>query len=234
MSDSNQFEVNFFKPLSDHARANRGLILVLAIIWAVAVFGFQFLLMWLNQPSPEDSYENFTSVYPAVIERNAENDADKIIFSKALLHIMGKNIAVSDADKAIVKTAFSWTVKSMLNDSLKQELFQLDEASFLLAANTIKLENEGFDKIMRDLLPFSLVKVDSETFPEECRAKLPGIMELYLIHNRSFLTDFTFLGFPFHYWYTAQFLLILFVVLCIIYAVRIEKANSKHNFVEET
>ena len=57
-------------------------------------------------------------------------------------------------------------------------------------------------------------------------------MDLYLIHNSSPL-NFKFIGFPFHYWYTAQFLLILFVLLCLIYAVIIEKVNKKHEFPED-
>ena len=53
MTDSEKYNVNFFKPLSEHAKANKNLILVLATIWFVAVFGFQFLLMALNEPTPE-------------------------------------------------------------------------------------------------------------------------------------------------------------------------------------
>ena len=81
---------------------------------------------------------------------------------------------------------------------------------------------------MKDLLPNSLVKVQNPTLSTEVKESLPKIMELYLVHNQSFLTDFRFLGFPFHYWYTAQFLLILFVVLCLIYAVSIDKINTNH------
>ena len=87
---------------------------------------------------------------------------------------------------------------------------------------------------MVDLLPFSIVKANSNILSEDVIKALPDIMELYLVHNQSFLTDFNFLGFPFHYWYTVQFLLILFVVLCLIYAVAIEKTNKKFNFVEES
>ena len=87
---------------------------------------------------------------------------------------------------------------------------------------------------MKDLLPSSLVKVESSALSDESKQALPEIMELYLIHNQSFLTDFKFLGFPFHYWYTAQFLLILFVLLCLYYAVSIDRMNEEYEFVEET
>jgi hypothetical protein len=61
---------------------------------------------------------------------------------------------------------------------------------------------------------------------------LAGIMNLYMTHNRSFLTDSKFLGFPFHYFYTAVFLLILFVGLCIVYNLLIEWRLKKEGVVE--
>ena len=63
------------------------------------------------------------------------------------------------------------------------------------------------------------------TFSAENKASIPDIMSKYLIHNQSFLTDFKFLGFPFHYFYTSIFLLILFIGLCLLYCIRIDKRN---------
>lgn len=235
MANSEQYDVNFFRPLSNHAKANTRLIIILATVWAVAVFGFQFLLMFFNEPTPENSYEVYQSVYPAVVEDISASAQMKADFGKSLLHVLGKNIAVQEEHKIIVKKAFTWNVASMLPDSVNSVFFSEPENStFELAALTLGLKNSGFDKIMIDLIPTSLVKLEQKSFPEEYKSELPAIMDLYLIHNQSFLTDFNFLGFPFHYWFTAQFLLILFVVLCIIYAVTIDKANKTHNFVEET
>ncbi len=235
MANSEQYDVNFFRPLSNHAKANTRLIIILATVWAVAVFGFQFLLMFFNEPTPENSYEVYQSVYPAVVEDISASAQMKADFGKSLLHVLGKNIAVQEEHKIIVKKAFTWNVASMLPDSVNSVFFSEPENStFELAALTLGLKNSGFDKIMIDLIPTSLVKLEQKSFPDECKSELPGIMDLYLIHNQSFLTDFNFIGFPFHYWYTAQFLLILFVVLCIIYAVKIGKANKTHDFVEET
>lgn len=76
-------------------------------------------------------------------------------------------------------------------------------------------------------IPEELTTKGLENVPEEYMAELPGIMQLYLTHYQSVLTDTIFLGFPFHYWYTAEFLLILFVLLCLVYCIRIERLHKK-------
>ena len=235
MSDDKQFEVNFFRPLSTHAKANKKLIVILASIWAVAVFGFQFALIALNEPTPEKSYSVFESVWPTVVENENASIEMKKDFAKSILYVLGKNIAVNDVHKAILKSTLSWTLFGMQPDSIKY-IFQKDPdaETFAAAAEIIGLNPEGFDKIMTDLLPYSIIKVENENLSDENINAIPGIMKLYLVHNQNFLTEFKFLGFPFHYWYTAQFLLILFVVLCFVYAFVIEKTNTKHDFVEET
>jgi putative solute:sodium symporter small subunit len=235
MTNYEQYEVNFFRPLSEHGKSNTKLISVLAIIWAVAVFGFHFLLIFISTPTPEQTLSEFNSVWPQVVEDNSATIEMKQVFSKSILMVLGKNIAVNENHKAVLKEFLSWTVYSMQADSLKP-LYEAEsnDEKIKVAAASIGLRAEGFDKIMKDLLPTSLVKVGNSSLSTESKKALPEIMNLYLVHNQSFLTDFRFLGFPFHYWYTAQFLLILFVVLCLIYAVLIEKLNVKHNFIEET
>ena len=234
MSDDKKYEVNFFKPLSEHAKANKKLILILATVWAVAVFGFQFALIILVEPTPEKNYIVFESVWPAVVDDSNATVEMKQDFLKSTLAVIGKNVAVKDEHKTVLQGTLSWMLHNMQPDSMKY-VFQkeVDEESINLAVETIGLASTGFDKIMIDLLPYSLKKVDSELLKEEYKNDIPDIMKLYLVHNQSALTDFVFLGFPFHYWYTAQFLLILFVVLCLIYALVIEKSNTKHDFVEE-
>ena len=149
--------------------------------------------------------------------------------------MLGKNIAVKDEHKAFLQEALSWSVYSMQDESTRA-VFENDpdEGTIEIAKSSIGLTTEGFDKVMSDLLPTSLLKVQSKTISAECKAAIPGIMKLYLVHNQSGLTDLRFLGFPFHYWYTAQFLLILFVLLCLTYAAVIDKMNTKYDFVEET
>ena len=235
MANNDQYEVNFFKPLSEHAKGNRKLISSLAIIWAVAVFGFHFLLIFVTSPTPEKTLSDFNSVWPQVVEDSSASMESKQVFAKSMLMVLGKNIAVKEDHKTVLKESLSWAVYDMQVDSMKV-LFQAEPALALfdVAAATIGLGTDGFDQIMRDLLPTSLVKVEKSNLSAESKESLPEIMDLYLIHNQSFLTDFNFFGFPFHYWYTAQFLLILFVVLCLIYAVSIDKLNTKHEIVEET
>jgi len=230
MTEHEKYEVNFFKPLSEHAKANTKLISRLAIIWAVAVFGFHFLLIIVTTPTPEQTLNDFNSVWPQVVDDTSAPVESKQLFAKSILMVLGKNIAVKDNHKTVLKDALSWSVYNMQPDSIKP--FYKSEPNN--AAMTIGLGAEGFDKIMRDLLPSSLVKVANSSLSNDSKKALPEIMNLYLIHNQSFLTDFKFLGFPFHYWYTAQFLLILFVLLCLYYALSIDRMNKEYDFVEET
>ncbi len=235
MTDTEIYNVNFFAPLSSHAKANKKLILILASIWAVAVFGFQILLIVLNEPTPEPAYTAFQRVWPEVADNPDATMEQKQDFSRSLLSVLGKNNVVPEKNKAILREALSWSVYSMA-DPADAELLKSEpsDASFGLAARLIGLAPTGLDKIMTDLLPTSLVAVTSSNLSSETRKQLPGIMSLYLIHNENALTRFEFLGFPFHYWYTAQFLLILFVLLCLVYALATDRLNKKHDFVEAT
>ncbi|MBI9071181.1 MAG: DUF4212 domain-containing protein [Melioribacteraceae bacterium] len=235
MTEHEQYEVNFFRPISSHAKDNKKLISTLALIWAIAVFGFHFLLIYVTTPTPEETLTEFESVWPQVATDSSATIEMKQTFAKSLLMVLGKNIALKDDHKKVLKESLSWTAFSMQSDSLKN-IIQSDpnEETTNAAVLNFGLSDEGFDKIMIDLIPNSLVKVENNLLSENVKTELPNVMNLYLVHNQSFLTDFKFLGFPFHYWYTAQFLLILFVLLCLFYAVSIDKMNKKHDFVEET
>lgn len=235
MTDNGQYDVSLFKAKTPHAKANRNLILILATIWIVAVFGFQFLLIAFNEETPEKSYTSFESVWPAVIENSETSFEDKQLLSRSILSVLGKNSTVTVAHQDVLRETLSWNIYTMLSDSTKNLLTETPtEQAIALAKKTIGLKSIGFDKIMVDYLPFSIVKVESDQLKPASIDALPGIMKQYLVHNQSVLTNFNFLGFPFHYWYTAQFLLILFVILCLIYAIIIDRLNSKHNFVEES
>ena len=43
----------------------------------------------------------------------------------------------------------------------------------------------------------------------------------------SWLTDARFLGFPFHYWFTAQFAILAFLLLCLLFNYRYDRLISK-------
>ena len=234
METTAKVKVNFFRPVTEHARANMKLILTLAIIWAVAVFGFQVLLILLNEPIPEANYTKFEQIWPGVVDGTNQDAQVKQDLSRITLSVLGKNIVLKQPHKDILKMTVSKLILNLLPEEQKV-MFTQDPAGFLTGNDLhgiLGLQTDGFDKLLYELLPTSLVKVENGDFTPEMKEQIPAIMQLYLVHNRSFLTDSRFLGFPFHYWYTAQFLLIMFVVLCIIYAVAIDKLHKKHNIDE--
>ncbi len=47
------------------------------------------------------------------------------------------------------------------------------------------------------------------------------------VSGKSFLTETQFLGFPFHYWYSAQFCILLFIFLCWWYCKFIDKLEAE-------
>ncbi|MBN1950675.1 MAG: DUF4212 domain-containing protein [Bacteroidales bacterium] len=81
------------------------------------------------------------------------------------------------------------------------------------------------------ILPLELTS-SLEPLTDEEKMIVEKAMDLYLIHNQSVLTDTKLFGFPFHYFYTAIFLLILFVGLCWLYCVRTDKINARLNVVD--
>ncbi len=232
--DSRYYDVNFFKPKTDHSRSNRNMIVIMVLIWAVAVFGFQFALVIFNQATPEDSYTSFETVWPKIQDGSA-SASEQQEFARITLSVIGKNIALMADDKEILQDTLTQTVVGLLPADQKSA-FQANLAddakkqqAVTSAIQAIGLKDSGFDKLRADLLPSSLIAKTSGKLSKD----IPGIMELYLVHNQSFLTNFIFMGFPFHYWYTAQFLLILFVVICLIYAAFTDKMNTKYDFADE-
>lgn len=47
--------------------------------------------------------------------------------------------------------------------------------------------------------------------------------------GEGFFTDFTFLSFPWHFWFTAQFLPLWFILLCILFNVYIDRHAEHHS-----
>jgi len=46
--------------------------------------------------------------------------------------------------------------------------------------------------------------------------------------GESALTEATFFGFPFHYWFTSQFLIVWFILLCFFFNLFIDRLTEKY------
>jgi putative solute:sodium symporter small subunit len=240
---NNDYHISFFKPTTESARHNRNMVVQLVLIWAVAIFGFQILLKILEKPVPEPAYTLFESSWQA-IEAGTPSVSDYQGAGQAILSVMGK-VAINPDDKQVLENALSTLAYQISNqkDELKSAVSDFEA----LAASITDIRDESYVAKKNELIPllaelFALNELDvrskiaplglksgmMESFEESDRAQMMGIMGLYLIHNRSALTDAKFLGFPFHYFYTAVFLLILFVGLCLLYCVRTDMYNKKY------
>ena len=213
MSEQRDFNVNFFKPKSEAEKANTKLISILVVIWAVAVFGFQFLLIGIQKPVEEQTLTDFRELWPKVQQAPAESELQSL--ARVLLSTLGKNTTVKEQDRELMKEALAVTV------NLREPGTRTAED----AAQAIGLGADGFDPLLKDQLDYHYASTGTMNYSGI--KGLPETMEKYLIHNRSILTDSSFLGFPLHYFYTAQFLLILFIVLCLIYAKAVDKKNTR-------
>ncbi len=264
------YDFSIFRPVNEFSRRNRNIILSILIIWVIAIFGFQLLLLILEKPTPEKALVTYESVADQVLSGVADPGQQKA-FAGSLLMTLGKTILPEDRqylDMVLTQTIFnllqdstgksnllalltplaekraalaalneSWEKKSVRFNEYKQGTFALNEdiarlkkelGDYLFkVSDRILPSGDKFLYVMQVWLPHEL-KYKAITEPQKPeKEKLDKIMRHYLTHNQSFLTDFRFLGFPFHYFYTAVFLLVLFVGLCILYAYRIEHLHRK-------
>ncbi len=246
---SNDYHISFFKPTTKQALYNRNMVVWLVLIWFIAIFGFQFLLKVLEKPTPQPVYAKFTTSWEKIQEGTA-GKADLQAFGKAVLSVSGK-INIAPGEKEKLDNALGWTVYQLAPDTerpvIQQKISEfenvraraksLSDPSYVDAKNSLSntlspLLDLSRNDIRASILPFGLRSRSMETLSRETIQNLPGIMEKYLIHNQSFLTDVKFLGFPFHYFYTAIFLLILFVGLCWLYCVKTDRLNAKLNIID--
>ncbi|MFH0841441.1 MAG: hypothetical protein V1903_02350 [Bacteroidota bacterium] len=256
MESTDQYNFSIFSPRNLHGRKNRNVIFSMLLIWAVAVFGFQFLLRGIQEPKAEKSLILFESVWPSALKGDMAADDVKTLLG-SLVHVKGKNI-VKPADQELLNNAISSMMYGIISDSvkteiigvladtrkLKSELATTRDQEYLDIKSEITGKSQNLISLLESytgFIPSSLeatILINSlkEEYPltlaDESLTRLPAVMKLYLTHNQSKLTDTKFLGFPFHYFYTAVFLLILFVALCIIYNVLIEWRLRKEGIVE--
>lgn len=256
MDSADQYNFSLFKPRNFHGKKNRNVILTLLVIWVTAVFGFQLLLRIIEKPVPEKALTDFRAVWP---DHKAfkPGDEEYRILLQSLVQVRGKNTVKPEAQK-VISAGISTVVFTMVPDStgslIKTGIRQmvelkgrlavlrgqeyLDTKSGLLTVknnlSALTSEYTGFREgsLESSILLNSISEDHPESLSDEMFSGLPGIMELYLLHNQSFLTDATFLGFPFHYFYTAVFLLILFIILCIVYNILVERRLRTEGIVE--
>ncbi len=244
-----EYRISFFKPTTLQALKNRNLIVKLFLIWAVAIFGFQILLRVIEEPVPEEALITFNNAWNNIESDNANVD-DYQQAGQSMVQVMGKSSIHLD-DYAALRDATGWVLSKVYPESeldelekdvrhlnaLRQQITSLRDQDYLEAKDAIISKaspalGTGENTLLAQLLAVGLDE-DLKILADANKDKVPGIMELYLIHNRSVLTDTVFLGFPFHYFYTSIFLLVFFVGLCWYYCYRTDKLHAKLNFMEK-
>ncbi len=244
-----EYRISFFKPTTVQALKNRNLILKLFIIWAVAIFGFQILLRILEEPTPEEALITFNTAWEN-IESGAATGNDYQKAGQSMVQVMGKSTIDLD-DYAALKDVTGWVLSNVYPESelddleqdvqhlnaLREQITSLRDQDYLEAKAVIIRKaapalDIGENTLLAQLLAIGL-NSDLKQVSDEHLKNIPEIMELYLIHNRSVLTDYVFLGFPFHYFYTSIFLLVFFVGLCWYYCYRTDKLHARLNFMEK-
>ncbi|MFH1119980.1 MAG: sodium/substrate symporter small subunit [Bacteroidota bacterium] len=257
METNSDYNFSLFKPNSDYSRRVRNIIISMLIIWAVAVFGFQILLRVIQKPTPEKAYITYNLVWEKVKTGNA-TATEKNDFVSSITAVLGKSSLNKDK-REILANALSWSTYSSIDSSTKAVLLKnvqdfksgreslaestndqgymqakgiLDRSKKEILSQVKAIYGYSPSSLEATIIAFNLTVNDVPQLSENDITLIPETMKLYLVHNQSFLTDFRFLGFPFHYFYTAEFLLILFVLLCLLYSMRIEKLQKRFNIVE--
>lgn len=202
----------------------------------------------MEKPTPEKALITFEKVWGNVKDGSAV-ESEKIEFANSVLMVLGKStLAAKPEKRAVLDNALSWVVYDLMSgDSLRStfiteiENFEKQKANENLDLKDVNYLNAKTSIINRvapllgietyslkaKLLPHELKSDGLVEFKAENKEKIHSVMSLYLTHNQSVLTDTVFLGFPFHYFYTAVFLLILFVVLCWVYSFKIDRLHTK-------
>jgi len=240
---SNDYNISFFKPTTDRAKFNRDLVVWLASIWFVAIFGFHILLRVIEKPTPEPAYTAFISAWDKITAGAAGSD-DLAALGSSTLSVLGK-IAIAEEEKSLLSQAMSWSLYTLTPEvdraqliddiksfeTIKAQIEVITDPEYVAQKRSLMnryASNLGLSNsdVRSRLMPIELTSENIQQLDEQAKQELPVIMEKYLVHNQSFLTDFKFLGFPFHYFYSAVFLLILFVGLCWLYCIRTDRRNA--------
>jgi len=228
MDEAKSYNVNFFKPSTPFLKANIRAIVIGLVIWGVATYGFQVLLYVMETPTPEAVYVAFQQAAPKVADGSATAE-EKAAVANTYLALLGKSAA--NLKNEPLKVAFTSTVYDLLTDAEKTTLMTV-----AAQAATDKKVNVDFintalgitnNKAMMAAVPYGLTAITPDTLAVTDPALTP-LMDKFFVHNQSVLTDTIVLGFPFHYLYTALFLLTLFVVICLVYCQVIDKLMKEY------
>lgn len=241
-----EYHTSFFKPSNKRTKANRNMVIWMISIWAVAVFGFQILLKVLEKPTPEPAFVTYKTIKGSVFSEDASAE-DYRKFARINLRVLAK-IFISPAERETLQKSMSWAFFNIAGEEGQQILTDeinkfkavedtttdvMDpgymEAKLRLQAYAAPMLGLQKSDVRIRILPIELRNDYPQQLSQEQIMRLEGIFEDYLIHNQSVLTDTVFLGFPFHYFYTAVFLLILFVFLCWLYCITADSLNKKYN-----
>jgi putative solute:sodium symporter small subunit len=122
-------------------------------------------------------------------------------------------------EKSYIEFSYAW-------EKLQQDTHT--NADLQIMTKTISGVMAKSSEARQNLILQKFIANPQTSFSQKQLAQIPVLMKKYLVHNQSFLTDTKFLGFPFHYFYTAVFLLILFVLICFTYCLMLEKINKKY------
>ena len=222
------------------------MVVQFVLIWAIAIFGFQILLKILEKPTPEPAYIVYETYWEDIQAGNMELASLQNV-SKSALSVLGK-VAIDPGHKQALDNAISWMAWNIADSVQKQRLNNVIKEFEDIASVTENITDDVYVGKKNQLIPvleeifnihpndvrgkIAALEVKSSlmgSFDAESRKIFEEAMGLYLIHNRSVLTDTRFLGFPFHYFYTAVFLLILFVGITWLYCVRTDMFNKKYD-----
>ena len=246
---SDGYHISFFKPTTATARYNRNIVVLLTSIWFVSIFGFQILLKVIEKPTPEAGFISFENAWRN-IQSGTKDEQDLKDLASSALSVLGK-IDITPEAKSALDNLFNWSVFQLHPETIRPQLMKDIQQFKEVESRILTIKDEEYvklknilsnnigsvlglksDDVRRSLIPFELALHGNDVLTETTVGDLPGVMKKYMIHNQSFLTDFKFLGFPFHYFYTAIFLLTLFVGLCWIYCIKTDAMNKKLNIAD--
>lgn len=229
-----KYDFSFFKPRSDYGRANVKLITSIIIVWFLAVFGFHILMKAIEKPVPEAQLVRFEEVWPNIVDRSATPQELRDA-ANAHLNLLARHVALRSDE------TFKLSFTSLANRALPKK----QRAAFLkLTRKDLEARKEGApkfakhlglekDSMLAQVLPYGLVSYNGKRLSPEAMDAIPPMMQKYMTHYRSAITDAKFLGFPFPYFYTAVLLLIIFIGLCIMYCKIFDKMAIEHGVEDE-